>query len=201
MLDQDVDAALHQAREIDLFHWHVADPFEQGVELELQFVHVLVELLAAQAQQGRSHRFGVLADKAYQEVGNEVHFPGTQRTHHPEIDEADYVARHDEDVARMRVGMEEAFFHDHLQQGVGTGDGNLVQVVSGGFQFLDMVRRQSVDFLHDKQPLGGVFRIDFGNIDLGIVFEHAREPAHVVRLVEVVQFVGHLFGELFDEAG
>ena len=50
--------------------------------------------------------------------------------YHPEIDQTNDVARQDEDIAGVGIGLEETVFEDHAQQNVGSARGDQLAVES-----------------------------------------------------------------------
>ena len=94
----------------------------------------------------------------------------------------------------MRIGMEKTVPENHRQQGVRAVERDLLRIQPVGFQHGRVVRRDPRDAFHHQQPPGGVFQIDFRDINRRIVFEHLLEPQDIGRFVVIVQLIAAISG-------
>ena len=108
VFDDHVDAFLHRAREIHQLERNARILHHQLVDFEFHLLFVFEEFFTAQYQQGARHQVAVAAREADRKVREEVHVARCERPYHAEVDECDHVARQDEDVARVRIGVEKA---------------------------------------------------------------------------------------------
>ena len=69
-----------------------------------------------------------------------------------EVDEGHLAVGVDEDVARVRVDMEEAVLEDHLEVGAESERRIPLGVISEYLDALDIVDADTFDILHDKHP-------------------------------------------------
>ena len=200
VFDDHVDAFLHRAREIHQLERNACILHHQLVDFEFHLLFVFEEFFTAQYQQGARHQVAVTAREADRKVREEVHVARRERSDHAEVDECDHVARQDEDVARVRIGVEKAVAQDHRQQRVGPVHGDLVCVEPGIAQGLRGVGRDAFHLLHHDQFLGAVFRVDGRDMHGRVVFEHHCETQDVRRFERVVQLFDDRFRKFVDQS-
>ena len=111
-----------------------------------------------------------------------------QTPHDPQVDVNDFPVA-DEEVARMRVGMEEAVVED--LRGVVVEDllADLLQVVAGSPQPVGRQDGDAVDVLHDQHVLATEFRVHVRAVDERHVLVQPRELLEVRRLALEVRLL------------
>ena len=77
-----------------------------------------VDVVAADVErvEGAEHPVGVLGDQAGQQVGDPLAGPAVELAEHAVVERGDHAAGEDAEVARVRVGVEEAELEDLLEQ-------------------------------------------------------------------------------------
>ena len=125
------------------------------------------------------------------------------RTHgadHAEVDDADPPARLDEEVARMRIGMEEAVPEHHLQHHPGAVHRHLPAVDAGAVQGREVVHLDAVDPLEGKHAARRLLPEDAREIEGVVVRKVLREPLRIAALLEVIGLGAKRLGELVHQA-
>ena len=79
----------------------------------------------SRASSGAEDAVGVLRDQAGQQVGDPLAGPAVELAEHAVVERGDHPAGQDAEVARVRVGMEEAELEDLLEQDPRPGHGHL----------------------------------------------------------------------------
>ena len=120
---------------------------------------------------------------------------------HAEIDQGDAPVGFDEEVARVRVGVEEAVPEHHLGHRTGRAGRQGRTVGPGGIEPRQVVDLQPVHPLQGQHPGGGGLPEDPGDTDGVVVGEVRRETFGVASFGEVVQFRPQRGGELLGNAG
>jgi len=99
----------------------------------------------------------------------------------------------------VRVGVVEAFFEDHLQEGVDGGIGDFVGVYARLFEGGAVGNLDAADALHGDDFIGAKLGEDLGDMDIARAPEHEGEALGVAGLQAVVQLALHGLGKLADE--
>ena len=167
---------------------------------ESQLFLALEEFFAAERDQGLRDRIAVAAGEADSEIRQEVQVARRQRADHAEIDHRDYVARHDEDVAGVRVGVEESVPQNHRQQHVGSVDGDPVRVEPGRPQRGRIVGSDAPDTFHHEQSFRAVSAVYQRNMHGRVVLEHRLEPVNVRGFERVVELLEDRCRKLVDQS-
>ena len=85
------------------------------LQIQLQRGHVGVVVQHAQAHQAADHALGIPLRHADEQVGHRLHGPLVQAAHDAEVDNAQPAVLQHEQIARVRVAVEDAF-NEHLAQ-------------------------------------------------------------------------------------
>jgi len=123
--------------------------------------------------------------------------------HHAEIDEYQDVSFHDENIARVRVGMEEAEFENLFEQRIDTDSGQEFEVETGRlFRVCENFgHRFAVDSLHGEHFFSGEILNQLRNLHIGRVGHVLVEEQHVGRFGAVIELPVDGVGELGDDPG
>src|SRR5262245_61562510 len=102
-------------------------------------------------------------------------------THHAEIDQRDAVAGQIHDIARVRIGMEEAIHEDHLEHGIGTAPGERLSVEARVVDRCQIVATDALDVLLHIHRAARPLPVDARHEDIEIVGKAPREAFRVAR--------------------
>src|SRR5438874_13319161 len=122
----------------------------------------------------------VLADSAY----------------HAKIDDAEPIARLDEEISRMWIGMEEAIAEDHLQHHPGAGLGNLLPVDTGGIKRGEVIDLDAGDALERQHPTGALVPEDAGEMKPIVAREIGGKALGIPPFADVVGLGAKRLGKL-----
>ena len=98
-------------------------------------------------------------------------------SHHAEIEQADDVVAHDDDVAGVGVRMIEAVGEDHFEVQFRAPARHFCEVHAGGEELLGLRHGHALDSLHRQYPGRAQLADRMRNPDAGVVREHARRIA------------------------
>ena len=104
---------------------------------------------------------------------------------HPALDAA---VIHDESVARMGIGVEDACLHQLARERAQADVGDLLGVDALCSDVVDPVHPDPVDMLHHQHRLRRCAAVDVGDVDLLDLLEALGEAFDVARLDEHVEF-------------
>ena len=124
-----------------------------------------------------------------------------QVSDHPEIHGSDDRSIHDEEVAGVGVGVEEAINERLLDDDLRGVEGNLMAVHPGDVQGLNVVHLDAADSLQDENPSSGVVPVDPGDVKIGFVGEVPPEAVGVAPLAAVVHLCPQGVGEFLGDRG
>ncbi len=147
-----------------------------------------------------AHDFVALGD-GDDEVGKVLALAAAELAHHAEVEEADDVARHDQDIAGMGIGVEVAVFKDHAQDQVESALADELFVVSAAVEFLALRGFDAFHVFHGQHAVGGKVVIDFRDMDPFIFQKHSGKALDVGGLHAIVDFILDRAGEFFHDAG
>ena len=151
----------------------------------------------ADAAQRLRERERVALTRGGQQVDQAEPLLQRQRPDHARVDEGeDAGVEADDDVAGMRVGVEEAVDQQHLDRGADGRVGDRHRVEAGGDDRLAVGRGDAVDELHRDHALRGQVPVDLRNVDAVDPVEVLCEAARVVRLDRVVELEQQRAAEL-----
>ena len=120
---------------------------------------------------------------------------------HAEVDHPDASVVQVEDVARVRVRVEQAVFQHHLEHDAGAGAGQLVAVQAGGVHRGQVASGNAVHEVLHVEPLAGPAPVDAGDGDALVVLEVLRDPLGVAALGGEIQLGAQRAGELLHHPG
>jgi hypothetical protein len=124
-----------------------------------------------------------------------------QAAHHAEVDQGDRAIRADEEVARVRVGVEETEL-EHLAQHDAHGvPGQRPAVYSSFFQGRYVGNLDPLHAFDGQDAVGSELPVDARDGDPRIAGKIPPEALGVVRLPAVVQLVAQCVGELVHQRG
>lgn len=199
--------APHQRQDVDdqpgqrqVRQRHPAEPPDQGLQPDAQGFSVDTGRVPDQVE----HRPGGPVQVPTQEgneQGDQVLAKGVvELAHHAEVDHRQTAVGCDEEVARVRVGMEEAVLEDHLAQHPGGPRRKLPAVDAGHVEGRHVVDLQAVDAFEGQDPGGRRLPEHRRELHAGVVGEAGGEPLGVVGLREVVQLGEQRRGEVVRDA-
>src|SRR3972149_3252410 len=128
------------------------------------------------------------------QAGLVVQFAAEAEVQHDELR-----ARPDEEVAGVRVGMEHAVQEQLLAVGVGDQLRYGLEVYAGVLEGIDVGDLDPLQVLHDQHTAGGVLPVDPGHDDVRAGGEVGGDELRVVALVDEVQLLRHVPGNLLDD--
>ncbi len=117
------------------------------------------------------HALGVLGHQADQQVGDPLANAGVELAEHAVVERGDHPAGQHAEVARVRVGVEEAEAEDLGQQDPRPAGGDVRRIDPHPPQALQVVHPDPLDELHAEHAAGRVLREDLRNVG---VRHHAR---------------------------
>ena len=166
-LDQHLaEAQLCERRAVVLVH--------EGLDLGLELGEVGLPRIARPVEQDLGHGLRVALYQPEQQRQQLFAPARRQPPHHAEIDEGQTVAGQVEDVAGVRVGVEEAVLDDHLHHRLGAALREHLAVQPRGVHGGQVLAGHTVDQILHIHARGGVLPV------------HARNP-HVVQRREVAR--------------
>ncbi|GAV35251.1 hypothetical protein ROTAS13_02926 [Roseomonas sp. TAS13] len=116
-----------------------------------------------------------------------------------EVQQGDAVAALAEDVARVRVGVEEPVHQGHAEEGLGAPVRQDGGVHPGRLQRRAVARVLALQVVLHQQPFGGVFPVDAGEDDFRPVREAGGDGLGVAALVDEIQLLPHGAQELAQD--
>src|SRR2546423_14142561 len=159
-----------------------------------------VDMAASYAQliQRIDLAFRVLAGVGEQRPGELLLDVLADRAHHAEVDHTEPIARLDEEVPRMWIGMEEAVAEDHLQHHPGARPGNLLPVDAGGIKRGEVIDLDAGDALERQYPAGALIPEDAGEMKPIVAGEVGSKALGVAAFADVVGLGAKRLGKLLD---
>ena len=112
----------------------------------------------------------------------------TEVPDHAEVDDGNAPVRLHEQVARVRVRVEETVFEHHLANGVRGLPRQQVTIHAGVLQGRVVVDLDADHPFHGQHTGGGGLPVDLRDVDARVTGEVLRHPLGVSGLLEVVQF-------------
>jgi hypothetical protein len=106
--------------------------------------------------------------------------------HHAEVEEADDIAREDEEVSRMGVGMEKTVDEDLLEDQLRASTGNEGSVVPLGVEEIHVVDLDTLHMLQGQQAVRRGETKDPGNVNGVVVRNCWRSAPHGGLHVELI---------------
>ncbi len=202
---QDLRDPLHVGAEVDLPDRHPVVGLQQLGEVLLQ---LLLELLGvrgivareAQAQVVAGERIEVLLPQGDEDVREMLHVLLGHPADDPEIDQPDPAVRQDEDVPRVRIGVEQAVAQHHLEERRRPLERDLAAREPEPRERRMIVDPDALDPLHDQHPPGRPLPEDLGNAEVRAALEVLPEPDGVRRLDEEVELPPDGAAELVHDA-
>ena len=183
---QDGGHVSQHAAQTELRQRHTVVLVDKGFDFGLERIDVGATAVAGPVEQHIGHRLRVALHQAQQQ-GQQ--FPAAldrEAAHHAEVDEGDAVVRQIEDVAGVRVGVEQAVFHNHLEHGLGAALRQQLAVIAALFELFQMVARDTRDEVLHIHAFAGVVPVHPGNHDPG-------HPGHVFGdALGVAAFAGQI---------
>ncbi len=117
----------------------------------------------------------------------------------PEIDEADPVRLEDEDVGRVRVGVEEAVAEDHRHPRLGQNLGEPAALLGRPAEHLEVGELGAVEVLEREHARSRVGPVDPRDPDMRVTGEVLAERLRVARLEPVVELLSNRAREFVHE--
>jgi hypothetical protein len=108
--------------------------------------------------------------------------------HHAAIDHTDDIARQQDEVSRMRIGMVKAIAEDHFEIHVRSTSGELAQVLAALLQGLHITAEHAFQPLHRHHLMRAKMRKRLRDAHGGIIREVAAEFFEVLPLVAEIEF-------------
>src|SRR6185369_2455800 len=112
--------------------------------------------------------FNILSEDGKQNIGEMSLQKGIDPAGHPEVEQADDIVRQDQDVARMRIAVEESVLQDHSDKSVSSPFCDKFQIETGFNQRVDLGHLYSRDELHGQKGLRSQFPVDLGEVKSGV---------------------------------
>ena len=175
---------------------HAIDPSFQGLtEHGFECRNNRLEIDVFRQETKGDEVFGELAEIAVHQVHHRLNQSGAgltaDFTHHPEIQIAEPAIRQGQQVARMRVGMEEAVLQQLLQAAVHTDIHHVVGVDAQLTDRIEIGELHPIDPLHRQHTTAGGLVEDCRYGDARVVAMQLSEFFSVGRLIQVVHLFEH----------
>ena len=166
----------------------------------LQREDVDVGRAAADFEQDVGRELAVLLDDGDEEIGDLAPRVVAELAAATEVGEGHAAVGQREEVARVRVGVEEAVHEDLLV----VADDALVRrrlaVDMGAVELVEPVERDADDSLLGQHGRGRAVPVDRREVDVGVIGERRAETLAVAGLVDVVALLVDCARELVDQA-
>ena len=201
VLAQDGGDIVHHPAQAELGQRGAAVLVDEGDHILLQRLHVGVAGILGPLHQHLDHRLGIALHQAEHQRQQLVAARIAEPAHHAEIDEGQPVARQVEDIARMRIGVEEAVLDDHLQHRLRAALRQQHAVEPGGVHPRQLMAGNAVDALLHIDPLAGPVPVDGRDDDVLAPGEMGGDTLGVVALALQVQLAAQRAPELAHQAG
>ncbi len=108
--------------------------------------------------------------------------------------------REDEEVPRVRIGVEEPIDEEHLVEGLDELEGDVLGLHAGGAELIELRDLEAFHERHREDVLGGEIVDHFGERDPALAFEVLRHPLHARGLVQVVRLATEEIDERLVDA-
>ncbi|MND62325.1 hypothetical protein D3C80_536070 [compost metagenome] len=145
------------------------DRFSNGADRLRETGFVVVARHITGLEMHLSHPHIVAGNEAVEDFGKEAAFLFAKASGNAHIDGNDLALSIHEEIAGMHVGVEEAIAQRMPQEGLDQRIGELVQVVAGGLQALDIRHLDTVNPFHGDDIATGALPIHLRNTETRIV--------------------------------
>ena len=161
---------------------------------------LVVAHLEAGAAGGRHRASHVAGERTRHQLGHGRTEAGRQLLGQAEIEETDHRARHDEQVPRVGIALEETLLEDHARIETADATRHLAEVVARGAQPLEIGHLDAVEVLEHQELPGGEVAVDARHAHRGIVGEGGADADRRVALAREVELEAHKLGDLVNDA-
>src|SRR6185369_4524054 len=117
--------------------------------------------------------FNILFEDGKENIGEMSFQKGVNTAGHPEIEQADDIVRQNQDVARMRIAVEESVLQNHSYKSVSPPFCDEFQIETSFNQRVDLGDFDPRDELHGQKRFGSPLPVDLRKVQ-GLVASEAR---------------------------